>query len=149
MFCFKLKALEKQISSNQFSDKDGFNYFFATTIYGFIYTAYTSMSGGNQFLWVSLVATIIITTICLPIAYRINSEIDDKDFLNRFIAIAWVIRIRILILTIFFMFIYSNIFDLRNSSFLQNVVLSSFTLLINILYYYLTIKSFKRLRDEL
>jgi hypothetical protein len=148
MIWFKLKELEKQISINQFSDKDGFNYFFATTIYGFIYTSYSSISGGSQLLWISLIATIIITTIGLPMTYKINSEIDDKDFLKRFIAITWVVRMRLLILTLLFMFIYLNLFNVRDNSLGQSIFLFVFTLVINFFYYYLTIKSFKRLRDE-
>lgn len=148
MIWFKLKELEKQISTNQFSDKDSFNYFLATTIYGFIYTSYSSISSGSQLLWISLIATITITTIGLPIAYKINSEIDDKDFLKRFIAITWVVRMKLLIFTLFILFIYFNLFDLRNNSLAQSIFLFVCTLIINLLYYYLTIKSFKRLRDK-
>lgn len=146
MIWFKIKDLEKKISTNQFSDKEGFDYLFATTIYGFIYMFYTSMSGYSYLSWVNLILAILITIIGLPMSYKINCKIDSKDFIKRFIAITWVVRMKLLIYTLIFMFLFINLFDLKTQSLGKDITLCGFSIAINIFFYVLTIKSFKRLK---
>lgn len=146
MIWFKIEKLEKKITTNQFSDKEGFNYLFATTIYGFINVFYTSISGYSYFSWINLIFAILITIIGLPMTYKINCSIDSKDFIKRFIAITWIVRMRLLIYTLIFLFLFINLFDLKTHSLAKDLTLCGFSFSINIFFYVLTIKSFRRLK---
>jgi len=146
MIWFNINDLEQQISTNRLSEKNGFNYLLASTIYGFIYMLYATMS---TFTYLTLIDTgiaIVITIIFFPIIYKINASIDNKDFIKRFIAIGWVVRMKLLIYTLVFMFLYFNFFDPSSPSITQNVILSVFSIAMNLLFYVLIINSFKRLK---
>ena len=143
MIWFKIKDLEQKISTHQLSEKDGFNYLFASTIYGFIYMLYAAMS---MYSYLTLIDTVIAIIIFFPIIYKINGGIDNKDFIKRFIAISWVVRMKLLIYTIIFMFLYLNFIDLTNPSEAQQIALSLFSVAINILFYVMIINSFKSLK---
>jgi len=146
MIWFTINDLEQKISSNQLSEKDGFNYLLASTIYGFIYMLYATMS---TFTYLTLIDTgiaIVITLIYFPIIYKINASIDNKDFIKRFIAIGWIVRMKLLIYTLIFMFLFFHFFDSSSPSLTQNVILSVFSITMNLLFYMLIINSFKRLK---
>ena len=146
MIWFRINDLEKKISMNQFSDKEGFDYLFATTIFGFIHMFYISMSGYSNLSWINFILAILITIIGLPMTFKTNSIIDNKDFFKRFIAITWVVRMKLLIYTLIFMVIFINLFDLKTQSLEKDITLCSFSIAINIFFYVLVIKSFKRLK---
>lgn len=148
MIWLNIKKLEKEISENRLSDNEGFYYLLATTIYGFVYYLFSGFSGYNIYTFLNLSIAIIITLIGLPIAYKTNSQKGNIDFFKRFIAITWVVRMRLLIFTIIFMFICMNIFDLRNPSTVKDVTFLLFSILINVMFYGMTISSFKNIKTN-
>lgn len=146
MIWFDIKILEDKISSNKLSERDGYNYLLASSIYGIIYMLYVSIAGFNYFSFLSAGAGILMAVIFFPILFRINSSIDDKDFIKRFIAIGWVVRMKIMIYNVIFMLLFLNIFDLTAPSLIKDMTLFLFSIGISALSYVLIINSFKRVR---
>jgi hypothetical protein len=93
-----------------------------------------------------ITAYILITIGGLPIVYRINCNLDNKDFLKRYLAISWIIRIKLLIWFIVSTLVYYNIVGMHISRTAQIVYVISNGILTSSLYYVLIIRSFKRLK---
>src|SRR5659263_14252 len=107
MIWFNIKNLESKISNNELSDKDGFNYLLANAIVTVISISISTVHEHDR--WIKLVGMIIavmITIWGIKAAYNANNDNDGKDFLKRFLAISWVVSMRILVafflLAIFF-----------------------------------------------
>lgn len=100
MIWFNIKKLEEDISNDQLSEKDGFNYvlaYFILSAISFV-GGYNDMSGPIRLLGAAIF--VLITIWALNAIYKINLEIDGKDFFKRFFAINWVIGMRVLVATL-------------------------------------------------
>lgn len=146
MIWFNIKNLEDKISSNKLSEKDGYNYLLASSIYGIIYMLYVSIVGFNYLSFLGAGAGIFMAVIFLPILFKINSSIDNKDFIKRYIAIGWVVRMKIMLYNVIFMLLFLNIFDLTTPSLAKDMTLFLFSIGISALSYVLITNSFKRVR---
>jgi hypothetical protein len=93
MIWLNLKKLERKISNNELTEKDGYNYFFATMLLGFLMIFIKAVgSGFNENKYLELAAA-LFPIIAIPILYKINKRKDEKNFIKRFFAVYWVIRV--------------------------------------------------------
>jgi hypothetical protein len=146
MIWFKIKNLEHQISIGQLSEKNTLHYLLATIVYGLIYNLYSVICGYSYFTLAETLLAIITAIIFLPILYKENQKIDNHNFIARFIAIGWVVKMKLLLYTLVFIFFYLNFFDLNSENKSSYFILFAFSLFIQILFYVLSLKSFKRIK---
>ena len=100
MIWLNIKKLEKQISDDELTDKDGFNYLLANVILTIIVLSFISNYSNGWIKFITCVTSVIINVWGLRAAYNANLEIDGKDFFKRFLAFNWVIGIRVLVIAI-------------------------------------------------
>lgn len=96
MIWLDLKGLERKISNNELTEKDGYNYLMATMVLTTIVVV--GLSRQDSYSWFNFLNAIIavgITVWGINACYRVNNDLDGKDFLKRFLAISWVIGMRI------------------------------------------------------
>ena len=99
MYWYNLRALEKEITDNKFTDKEAFYYFLAFAILGVITGSFESDSETASYIRHTKNLLILIITIwgCYAI-FKANSNGDGKDFFKRFFALAWVVGFRLFLL---------------------------------------------------
>lgn len=98
MIWLDLKGLERKISNNELSENDGFNYLMATMVLTSI--AVGGFSRQSSYSWLNFLNVILavgITVWGINACYKANNDLDGKDFLKRFLAISWVISMRMLL----------------------------------------------------
>lgn len=111
MIWLKVKKLEIEISQDKLTENQWFYYFIASIIYGICYSFYISINSYKhppQTMY--YIAALIISTLGVVKIFQINKKIDSKDFLKRYFAITWVIRVKLIILYLIFFLIYLNLF---------------------------------------
>lgn len=145
MIWFNIKKLERLITTEQFSEKDGYKYVLANTIYGIVYSIYISMSGYNTDLLINAIITLFVTLSLLPLVFETNSVGDNKDFIKRFFSITWVIQMWVLILSVAITVLFTFAFDKNDDSLTRRVASWLSTGIINTIFYLLTNQSFKRI----
>jgi len=159
MIWFNIKKLEEDISDDNLSEKDGFNYVLAYVLASFILSTilavvrFNEMSGGLRLLGTALYG--IITIWGLKAIYKINLEIDGKDIVKRFFAINWVIGMRVLVALLILALIGGiamGILSTNRSNLESNpmagYILVIFTSLVMIILYLLIMKSFRKLKPK-
>ena len=156
MIWFNIKRLEEDISNDNLSEKDGFNYvlaYFILLTVSAVGGVYNEMSGWMRLLGVTI--QIIIMIWALNAIYKINLEIDGKDFFKRFFAINWVIGMRILLALVILAVIGGiamGILYERGSSPLSEpmggYIQVIFGSLVSIIVYLLIMKSFRKLKPK-
>ena len=162
MIWFDLKKLESKISKNQLSNKDGFVYLLAFFILSEL-SAYGAMNETS--LWVKIVSCIIMVLITiwgLIALYKVNEEVDGKDFFKRFFAITWVVGFRLFVITLGIGLILTLIVGIINpddaektleesieqESLFRDIFLLAITTFFGVLFYALSINSFRRLKQK-
>ncbi|MEM6642781.1 MAG: hypothetical protein AAF616_07355 [Bacteroidota bacterium] len=108
MIWFNLKELEQKIINDEFSDKEGFNYFLAFSILG-VLTAYVN-SSESLITVVEAAIGIGITIWGSYSIFKTNSSGDGKDFFKRYFALSWVIGFRLFIFVLILTFVFSIIY---------------------------------------
>lgn len=145
MIWINIKELENKISRNELTDKDGYNYLLATLILSIVSILVPTINGWNYESLIHVFLSVIITVLCLRRLYNLNEKADNKDFFKRLISITWVVRVRLIIYYLVFTFIYIQFFSLSNDK-TRGLSLVIFSFILNVLFYYFSINSFKRLR---
>jgi hypothetical protein len=156
MIWFDLKGLERKISNNDLTEKDGFDYLMATMILSSIF-----VGGGlredsySWFIFLNVIIAVGITVWGMNACYKVNNELDGKDFLKRYLAISWVVGMR-LILWVFglslVIFIIIEIVMAANGTTdevakpVKDVIILVFIALSSLICYLLMINSFKSLK---
>jgi len=146
MIWFDSRKLELQIAQNRLTEKDSFTYLLATAIYGYIIALYSSLTHYSTTHLIIVLAHVAITLVGLPMVFKINCDLDNKDFLKRYLAITWVIRMKLLIWFIFSSLIYYNIEGVKTNKPAQITFIISNSVLTSLLYYALSIRSFKKIK---
>lgn len=161
MIWFDIKALEKKISDNELSEKDSFNYVLAYAIVFTVAVILASVSGGG-IVWMQIISCLISVLIVIwgiTQLFKVNKALDGKDFCKRFIAISWVVGVRVILIAIGIGIILGLVILIKYSSILSDgsginplsdnmgyeIVSLVISTLISILYYWMAIKSFRRL----
>jgi len=153
MIWFNIKELERRIVENEFSDKQGFNYFLAFSILGVLVT-YGSTSE-NIITFIELLISVAITIWGSYSIFKANSSGDGQDFFKRYFALSWVIGFRLLVFSVIIaiplLVIYSVIsydsidsYSSESTTLTEDFVLMIISSLIGLVYYFLLINSFKR-----
>lgn len=142
MIWFEIKKVENKILKNKLTEKDGFYYYLATgifcTVYLFFHALINFKHAPNS---LSYLLGIIIAILGLIQVFKINNEIDGREFLKRYFALTWVIRVKLVIVTFIFFAIAMNFFDVRKDNPAKSITYFIFALIVQILFYLLVIKS--------
>jgi hypothetical protein len=153
MIWFNIKELERRIVENEFSDKEGFNYFLAFSVLGVLAT-YVSTSE-NFITFIELLIGVAITIWGSYSIFKANSSGDGQDFFKRYFALSWVIGFRLLVFTVIIaipLFIIYGVvsYDFvdtnsgESTSLREDFVTMIISSLILLVYYFLLTNSFKR-----
>lgn len=154
MIWFNIRKLESQISANELSDKDAFNYVLAFFILSCFSLGAGSSTESGWFRLVNVILSVVVTIWGLKGAYDANEEVDGKDFLKRFFAINWVVGMRMLFILIGLSLVIGIIAGLSSvtgnthhtdSSQFMEWFMVVFLLLFQVVYFSLVIKSIGRL----
>jgi len=160
MYWLNLKALENQISNNELTEKDGFNYLLGYSILTTIIVTISSVSifqnkTGLGIALLEVLISVIITILGLKAVYKANKEKDGKDFIKRYFAISWVIGFRLFLVLIGLIIIFGFVIGLfsafQGHTHLDNtssdeIITIIIGTLVTIICYLFTIISFRRLK---
>lgn len=146
MIWIKIKALEEKISKDELTERDGFNYLLINLLYGVAVILVPTINGFNYVTIIQFIINSLILIVFIKKLYRINTSIDDRDFLKRFISISWVVRIRLIFYYLILNIIYFQFFSMSTFTFKNGITLIFISLIINFLFYFFLIKSFTRLK---
>lgn len=154
MIWFNIKKLEEKIINNDFSNDEAFKYFLGFSILGTIAT-YLISSSENIINYIELLIELGITIWGSYAIYKANSSGDGQDFFKRYFALSWVIGFRLFIYTfivalplsiMYYTLIEDNSATIEFSAYVlsEEFITMIITSLFVILYYFLLVKSFKR-----
>lgn len=145
MIWINIKELENKISRNELTEKDSYNYLLATLVLSIFSILIPTINGWNIDSIIHVLLNLVITLLGLQILYKLNKMADDKDFLKRLISITWVVKVRLSIYYLFFTFIYIQ-FVTVSDNMINGLAIIIFSFILKLLFYYFSIRSFKRLR---
>jgi hypothetical protein len=155
MIWFDIKELERKISRNELSEKDGFYYLIAYSIMSVFALSFAANKTNGWMMLSEFAISLLITIWGLNTIYEVNNGIDGKDLLKRFFAITWVIGMRMFIVLIplaIFIGMFYGIFAVKNNinihetNPLVGIISITFKSVFTIIYILLTINSFKNLK---
>lgn len=159
MIWFNLKELENKLIKNQISEKDSFYYVLAfSIIYALVFFGDQEDSFSNK--WWSLLNLVIglaITVYGLSKVFSINQLGDNTNFLKRLFPLAFVhsVRLVIFLVAIIFLFNITNEILMATSEFeLTGIIPENLSFLLienltSIAFYFLLIKSFKKINSNI
>ena len=150
MIWFDIKKLEQRLTSGALTNQEAFCYLLANLILYSI-TPYLSNHDHSSW-WLSAEAglAVCITIIGTKQVFDINTSGDDKDFLQRFLSVSFVITIRLLVF-VCILSIPLAIIQLIAQDLLEVDILASkefdiaITVGAEIIFYFMLIASFKRI----
>jgi hypothetical protein len=153
MIWFKLKELEQQLKARSVSEKTIFNYLLLQFVLNAILISIPfnkSPFDINKFI--DLLIGVFATVLTMNKTYQINSEGDQMDYFQRFIALSFVCGIQgLLYVMILFiplgviLKIYDDYFS--NVPQLMNILERTYIIGIYAVFYYILINSFKRVNS--
>lgn len=147
MVWFSFKKLEEKITSDLLSESDGYKYFMATAIYVALQDLYNSQIDFSASYVVHSIISLAFVLATVMVMYEINQSIDGKDFLKRFIAVTWMVKLRVL--PIYFLSLWLFKFYYRYIGSPANAYAAQYgvTLLICAYSMIAALQSFKRIRQ--
>jgi len=163
MIWFSLKKLEDKLKKFELTERDGYNYLFAFAILAVISDyALSEATTASTVKWINRIqyyGSLIITIWGLSKSFRQNESGDNKEFLKRFLSLAWVIGVRIFLILIpiailvFVGFYVANYmsdptFELQADNAVSDYIVVLMTLTTEIIYFSLIIKSFNRVNAK-
>ena len=152
MIWFDLKEMERKLSLNDISEKESIIYYLGIFVISSIYAIIIILVNKNPHnaSGTSVALHYLFDTIILVVGviyiYKLNSRIDNKDFLMRFFSISFVIFIRLIVYTIcigIVLMIFINFF-INLEDFNKNLM-SYIGHLWKIVYYILIALSFRKI----
>ena len=149
MVWFNLRKLEFQISNNLLSENDGYKYFLAPSILVGIMELINKNMGMNALLLTHAVIAMAFTILNIVVLYQINSAIDDKDFIKRYISVMWMVKLRTLVWYVVLVGIYMIYFSLNGYNQLAYVSQISITVFLCVYTLLVSLQSFRRLKPML
>ena len=155
MIWFDIKKLEEKLIKNEISERTGYHYLLAFLI------IMTLVIGGKEpadFTGESLRSLDVIIGIIFTIwgtgkVFKINNEGGNQDFLKKYFSLCFVHTLRIAVAVFFVVFIYNLMIEFIFTDhsevmkgFIKNDI-SNFVsnLLFQIVFYFLLIRSFKKI----
>lgn len=149
MIWFNLKKLEKRISANSLTDNEGYKYFLASALLIGVLDLLNRNMGLNYLIIINAIIALAFTIVNIVILYELNSSMDDKDFLLRYIAVMWMVRLRALLCYLILLALYLLYFRLHGYSVHTLAYQLGITLFICIYTLMTSFYSFKRLKPLL
>ncbi len=156
MIWLDLKGLERKISNNDLTEKDGYNYLMATMILmSVVVGSFTRQDSYSWFDFLNTIITVGIAVWGISACYKVNNELDGKDFVKRFLAISWVISMRMFLWIIGLSIVIGIIIGItmvasgmhdripKPTQEISTMILSA---LVSVICYLLMINSFKSLK---
>lgn len=155
MIWFNIKALEKLLVEGKVSEKLAFNYLLTHLIF----LTLTSYITGNSNPLLSILAHLIISLIAVIWGVRKTFEInqggDNRDYFKRIISLTFVVGIRTVVFAFIGLFVlnlFNEILDVAGvplglTSLQEELLELAGLLLFTIFYYYMLLKSFKRINS--
>jgi hypothetical protein len=150
MIWFDIGELELRLKNGDLSDKDSFYYLLANLVLYAIAPYIDSNDDTTKWLIaLEIVIAIAMTVIGTKMTFDTNSAGDNKDYLKRFLSLSFVTGIRLLVFvciaaipvgTVIF-FLGESIGASKNMANLFDI---AFTVVAGLVYYFLLIKSFRR-----
>ena len=155
---FNLKELEDKLQKKEVSEKTGFQYLLTWSIFVSIafYVPDDSSYSGEWWDFSDFILDLAISIGGIILAYRINKNGENSEFLKRFLSLSFVHSIRLVLfvslLALIFkivMFVIPIELYLAINGFIENDLshlISS--LCISLIFYFFLIRSFKRLNNR-
>lgn len=155
MIWFNISKLEQKIIANDFSNEKAFPYFLAQAIL-FSITSYLPASFENLWLlFLNVTGEVLLVIWGSYALFKTNAAGDKKDFFQRYVALSFVMFIRVFIFCLLFLLVSGVIYEVMFAKFFasqepsfQNIIadvmftcMSWFTIWV---YYMLLKNSFKR-----
>jgi len=144
-----LSDAENKLKENQFEDKEALKYLIAFVI---LYTLVGfGVLEGNLLGFISTVLQIIISIWGIQKVFKTNESGDGKDFFKRYIVISWIISFRLFLVMLFILIPVVILFRIfgDNLTFggfgFQEIINLILGTIFSIVYYFLFIKSIKRI----
>ncbi len=156
MIIWNIYRLEDKIASHLFEEKDALSYTISNLAFWTFMSYIGFISAKEKLNWqfvCELLVMLVIMTWGIIKCYRINVQIDNARFAERFFSIYFVMVVRfvvfitvsICLLLLIIIFTYNSIEKLNDIMHISWIYLT-LAALIQILFYYLIYKSFKRLQ---
>lgn len=98
MIFYNIKELEKRLIAKTITEKEIFNYFLVYFIIATILTFPTVSEYNNPWIhWIDVTLDLIVTVVGIKVTWDTNANGDNTDYFKRFISLAFVNTIRIII----------------------------------------------------
>jgi hypothetical protein len=97
MIWFDSKELEKQLTDGTVDDKSGYHYLIGITLL-FTIGGFGGIDYENYWLKsIYIAADVVLTIVTLRTTYNINTTGNNKEYLKRYVALSFVVSIRLLV----------------------------------------------------
>ena len=108
MYFWNIKSLATDISSNKLSEYEKFKYFiaFMIIIELSLELSYWLTPTESSYEYIQSISTVIINILGVIWCYKVNSQIDNKEFFERFICLSFPITIKLLVWFFIIMVLY-------------------------------------------
>lgn len=155
MIWFDIKKLEALLLEGKVSDKLVFNYLFIYLIISMLASYVGEEEDSNWLLWLQLIINLGVLIWGVRKTFQINEEGDNRDYFKRFISLAFVAGVRMLVYMFLFL-LPVTLFRLLAESFeityVNDLWWEVFELAANlgfVFYYYnMLLRSFKRINNS-
>lgn len=152
MYFFNLKALEDDLINLKVSEDEAFNYFFILSLLTASLT-YLNISSGNFDFISNLIEgliQIVISFFAIKKTYSINKLGDGEYYYKRFFSLSFVVMFKTILYAFLLIIPYllCILFNITENIYIMSFLGLSASIFINVIYYYLLCKSFKRIANE-
>lgn len=150
---FNLKDLENRLIKDEVSDREGYYYLLANLIlFGLAPYATSYSYNSSIFSFAEVISVIAITFFGVKLSFKANQNGNGSNYFKRFVALYFVIGIRLTVFTILLAIPVGIVVGILESStsgelipnkYVQDTLYLVFYSGIGIVYYYLLVRSFK------
>jgi hypothetical protein len=156
MIWFRLKKLERKLAKRELSEHNAFRYLMTYLLVFVTLMALPEVSSYSGWNWdiSHYIITLLLTIGATYTSFRINEKGDNRDFLKRFISLAFVIGVWVLIGVLLLRLIYKIILfvvplDVYNT--ISNIITTDLFQWLSslagiIIFYWLLLRSFKNVQ---
>lgn len=158
MIWFKLKELERRLANGEVTERTGFHYLLTIMIFFSIAKLVPDDSPFPNFWWDlgDIVLGILVLILGMNSTFKINGKDGNKEFLKRFLSLSFVIYLRLAIVFMFLYLLYKiimfvipiDLYLLIDGIVSENISQLLLSTGVSLLYYFLLIRSFKRVNAQ-
>ena len=154
MIWFDIKELERIIEKGELTDKLVFNYLLIHLIFMTI-SGYITVDEPRWVIMLEFAVSLIALIWGVRKTFEINQEGDNRDYFKRLISLSFVAGIRVLVFVIPILFLFNLLSEILQAlgvanevdGFQENLLLTGVFILSTGLYYYVLLKSFRRINS--